>query len=270
MTGDYNGMLVAITGASSGIGAALARELHKRGADLVLIARREALLSALVAEFNGGRAGSARAVVADLTNEDGLQKVAADLRASPVDVLVNNAGFGSFGAFEGLDLSRERQMVKLNCDAPLVLTHVVLEGMKGRRRGGVITLSSLAGFQPLPYMATYAATKAFDLFHGLALTKELAPFNLHSLVVCPGPVETEFFGAARVPGQVTGMKRDDVSGVAREIADAFTAKKILLVPGWRGKILSIVTRGLPLRLRLWVVGKALFATVRAAGGYATG
>lgn len=264
MTGDYSGMLVAITGASSGIGAALARELHGRGADLILIARREALLAGLVQEFNGRRSGSARAVVADLTDEGGLMNAASAVRSSPVDILVNNAGFGSFGSFESLDLSRERQMVKLNCDAPLVLTHVVLDGMKGRRRGGIITLSSLAGFQPLPYMATYAATKAFDLFHGLALTEELSRFNLHSLVVCPGPVETEFFGAARVPGQVTGMKRDDVNGVAREIANAFASKRVLLVPGWRGKILSLVTGGLPLRLRLWVVGKALFATVRAA------
>lgn len=265
MSKEFDGATVAITGASSGIGAALARELHGRGAKLLLIARREALLSAIADELNAVRSDSARVIKGDLTNETELSGVAENLRAASVDILANNAGFGSFGSFEALDLNRERQMVKLNCDAPLVLTHALLPGMKERRRGGIITLSSLAGFQPLPYMATYAATKAFDLFHGLALQAELSQFNLHSLVVCPGPVETEFFGAARVPGQVTGMKRDNVHGVAREIADAFEGRRSMLVPGWRGKLLSLGTRAVPLRLRTFLIGRAMSATLKAAG-----
>lgn len=263
---DLNGQLCVITGASAGIGAGFARALHGRGARVVLVARRAERLEELHREFESIRPGSSRVLVADLTSAADLDSLATMLRTEPVCVLVNNAGFGSFGIFETLPLEREREMVALNITAPLVLSHAALPGMKARGTGALITISSLAGFQPIPTMATYAGTKAFDLFFSLALAEECRSHGVSCLAVCPGPVATEFGGVARVPGTVTGKSRDTVEEVVRDSMFALDRGKSLVVPGPRARLLQPLVRLLPLGLRTRTVARQLRKVLQLAAG----
>src|ERR1700751_323822 len=184
-----------VTGASSGIGAEFAKQLSADGYEVILLARRVERMQALAAELSGpshviacdlaGEAASVAAKVADA----GLQ----------VDVLVNNAGFGTHGRFIEMDAAREAEEVRLNCEALVTLTHAFLPGMLERRRGGVINVASAAGMQPLPYEAVYAATKAFARSFTDALAMELRGTGVRVLCVNPGPVPTEFQRVADLP-----------------------------------------------------------------------
>src|SRR6201987_1868191 len=177
-----------VTGASSGIGAEFAKQLSADGYEVILLARRVERMQALAAELSGpshviacdlaGEAASVAAKVADA----GLQ----------VDVLVNNAGFGTHGRFIEMDAAREAEEVRLNCEALVTLTHAFLPGMLERRRGGVITVASTAGLQPIPYEATYSASKAFARTFSDALSGELRGTGVRVLCVNPGPVPTEW------------------------------------------------------------------------------
>jgi short-subunit dehydrogenase len=264
----YSGKTVLITGASSGLGREYALEFHALGADVVLVARRERLLSELVEELNSQREKSARYFAVDLTDTSGggfLPPMLSEfLSMNQIDILVNNAGFGSFGSYEELELVRERQMVELNVMAHMSLAHVVIGQMKERRSGGIITVSSIAGYQPLPYMATYAATKAFNLFHSLGLRYELAEFGVRALAVCPGPIATEFGGVARVPGTWSGGPRDTPELVVKESIRAFEKNRAVLVPCVRGKFMALPGKFLPLPLTTWIVGRTLRSVLKAA------
>jgi len=177
-----------ITGASSGIGEQFARQLAARGHDLILVARRKERLEQLAGELPT----KAHAIECDLTTEaNKLVGDAANLGLQ-VDLLVNNAGFGLRGRFLELDEQRQREMVRLNCEAVIALTHAFVPGMVERGHGGVITVASTAGMQPLPYEATYGASKAFAISFMEALWMELRGTGVRSLVVNPGPVKTEW------------------------------------------------------------------------------
>jgi short-subunit dehydrogenase len=250
---------VVITGASSGIGAECARQLHARGAEVVLVARREERLKALSDEFNRQRPGSASYCALDLSrpSEATFAAFEQELRSTQVDILINNAGFGSFGEFADMPLERELEMIALNVVAPTRLAHAVLGQMKQRRSGALVILSSIAGFQPIPSMSTYAATKAFNLSQGLALHYEYARYGVQVLTVCPGPVETEFGGVARVPGMVTGRVRDTAEDVVKEILAALEKCKVWVVPCMSARLMSLGSRLLPRSLTTYITGKIL-------------
>ena len=177
-----------VTGASSGIGTEFAKALAGRGYEVILVARRAERLQ----ELSGELEGKAHAVPCDLATEAAaLPGKVAELGLE-VDLLVNNAGFGTAGPFLDQDPEREAEEIRLNCEAVVRLTHAFLPGMIERDRGGVITVASTAGMQPLPYEAVYSATKAFALTFSDALSEELRKTNVRVLAVNPGPVPTEW------------------------------------------------------------------------------
>ena len=193
-----------ITGASSGIGEQFARQLSARGHDLILVARREDRLRKLADELPG----TAHVVPCDLAREaDQLHGRVSELGLD-VDLLVNNAGFGTYGPFVDGDSARDADEIRVNCEALVTLTHAFLPAIVERDRGGVINICSTAGFQPIPYEAIYAATKAFALSFTEALSEELRGSGVRVLAVNPGPVPTEWQAVAghddlpSVPGKI--------------------------------------------------------------------
>jgi uncharacterized protein len=179
-----------VTGASAGIGTVFAQRLAAGGYDLVLVARDRERLEKLAAELPT----DAEVLVADLTVADDLGRVEARCAdtAKPVDLLVNNAGFGTAGTFTELDIDTEDREIRLNVVALVRLTHAALGAMVARGRGGVINVSSLASYQPGPYNATYAATKAFVTSFGHAVHEEVKGKGVTVTTVCPGFTRTEF------------------------------------------------------------------------------
>ncbi len=256
-------MVALITGASSGIGEGFARALAQRGYNLVLVARRIERLNVLAQELTEQHQCSVVSVEADLASVAGCKAIQEYLKEHTVDLLINNAGRGSFGYFEGLSLAQEEEMIALNVTAPVRLAHAIIPQLKLRKRGGIITVASVAGFQPLPYMATYAATKVFDLFHSIALHFELRRFGVHALAVCPGPVATEFGGVARVPGKMTGLPRDSVERVVAESLRAYDAKRIFVVPCLRAKAMRFFIALLPYGVSTFFTERTLRATLEA-------
>ena len=183
-----------VTGASAGIGRAFAGALAARGDDVVLVARDGARLDAFAAELRAAHSVSAEPLPADLLTPAGLDAVTARLgdAEAPVDLLVNNAGFGTFGHFSENDVDREVQEVELNVVALMRLTHAALGAMEQRGHGAIVNISSLAAYQPAPNSATYAATKAFVNSFTHAVHEEARGTGVHVMVVCPGYTHTEF------------------------------------------------------------------------------
>jgi uncharacterized protein len=195
-----NRPVALVTGASSGIGAALARELARHGHDLVLSSRSREPMEALAAELRGLGA-AATVVTADLAEPGGGVTLVGELKAHGIDVevLVNNAGLGAFGAFEQTAPSRVADMLQVNIVALTELTQALLPAMRARRRGKIVLVASTASFIPCPYFAVYAATKAYVRSFGEALSQELRGSGIAVTVLCPGATETNFFEVAGNP-----------------------------------------------------------------------
>ena len=183
-----------VTGASAGIGEAFARELASRGHDLVLVARRADRLDAEAARLTAAHGVAVEPLAADLASPDGVAAVAARLTddARPVDLLVNNAGIGSSGKFWELPVEGEVAVITVNVLALVQLTHAALGPMVARNNGGVINVSSLGAYQPVPLNATYGATKSFVSNFTNALREELRATKVKLMVVAPGFTHTEF------------------------------------------------------------------------------
>jgi short-subunit dehydrogenase len=217
-----------ITGASSGIGDEFARQLARRGYDLVLVARRKDRLEQLAKQVPT----TAHVIECDLASESAeLPDEVANLGVD-VDLLVNNAGFGLRGHFLELDARREAEMVRVNCEAVVGLTHAFVPGMVERGRGGVITVASTAGMQPLPYETTYAASKSFAISFMEALSMELRGTGVRALVVNPGPVKTEWQAVAGYDENTRAMP--GMISAEQCVTDALTAYdrgKRSVVPG---------------------------------------
>ncbi|HSJ16821.1 MAG TPA: SDR family oxidoreductase [Solirubrobacterales bacterium] len=237
-----------VTGASSGIGEQFARQLAGRGHDLILVARRQERLEQLAGELPG----TARVVPCDLASDAGsLAGRVAELGVD-VDLLVNNAGFGTYGHFVDLDPEREAEEVRVNCEAVVTLTHDFLPAMVERGDGGVIVVASTAGMQPIPYEATYSASKAFALHFTEALHEELRGTGVRMLAVNPGPVPTEWQQIAGhddtgiVPGEIPAEQ------VVRESLEAYDAGRRSVIPGrtirWFIRAGSVGPRALQLRV----------------------
>lgn len=247
-----------ITGASSGIGAAFARKLAARGRNVLLVARSEEKLIALCNEL--GRLTSIRAQYLPLNLEQ--PDAAAQLfeetqkRELEIEMLINNAGFGSMGDFARLDIDRELQMLQLNIRAVVDVTHRFLLPMRERKRGTIINVASTAGFQAVPYMATYAATKAFVLSFSEALSEENRVHGIHVMALCPGVTETNFFDASGIdrPPMRTIQTSEEVVETALR---ALPRKKSVVISGWTNWFTVAAERFVPRTLVTKLAGKAL-------------
>lgn len=247
-----------ITGASSGIGEAFARKLAAEKHNLVLVARTETKLHELCDELMLKHKITAHYVALDLTEFEADKKLFEETEKHGFEVewLVNNAGFGSMGDFAGLDLERELEMINLNIMALVALTHRYLEKMRNRKSGVIINVSSTASFQPIPFMATYAATKAFVTSFSEAIAEENRPFNITVTAVCPGPTETNFFAASRaIPFSAKGMQTPEA--VVEKALKAVRAKKPLVVSGITNYIGSVLGSLAPDALVTRVIGDYL-------------
>jgi short-subunit dehydrogenase len=225
-----------ITGASVGIGEQFARQLCERGHDVVLVARDSARLEALAKEIEA-QGGRAEVLPADLTDADQLAKV--ETRARTVDLLVNNAGFGTFGPFHTLDVDTETREINLNVIALVRLTHAAAAAMAERGRGGILNVSSLAGFQPGPANATYGATKAFVTSFTEAVHEELKGTGVSVTALCPGFTRTEFQVRANAPASdVPGFMWQEAPEVARAGLDGVAKNRAIVIPGATNKVMG--------------------------------
>src|ERR1044072_8201591 len=227
-----------ITAASSGIGEAFARKLADRGHNLLLVARSEDKLINLCNEL--GRAGAIHAqyVAIDLSLPESPARLFEETvkRDLQIDFLINNAGFGSMGEFASLDLAREVNMIDLNVRALVELTHLFLQPMRERKRGAILNVASTAAFQPVPFMATYAATKAFVLSFSEALWEENRTYGIKVMALCPGVTETNFFEASsmqRPPARTSQTPEEVVDAGLRALARG----KSSVISGWSNRLL---------------------------------
>ena len=224
-----------VTGASTGIGEAMARDLADRGAHVVLVARRRDILEDLAGQLRRSGQVEVEVLPADLTDGADLGRVAARLRRSdaPVDLLVNNAGVGQVGDFADLDIDVAERQVRLNTLAPLRLTHALLPRLR-QHGGGVLNVGSMAGAQPMPRMATYGATKAMLASFTQALREEVHGSGVHVTLLAPGFVRTPFVGAAEADheaARIPGLLWEDALTVARAGLDGVARNRAVVVPG---------------------------------------
>lgn len=253
--------ITLITGASSGIGAALARVFAANGHELVLTARNEAQLSALANEIGASGATRPHVIAVDLGRLDGSARIAHELVSRDLEPanVVNNAGFGLVGLSDELDRAEQLAMIDLNVRALTDLSLRWTESLQ-RRRGGLLNVASIAGFLPAAGMAVYHATKAYVLSFSEALHQELAPKGVRVTVLCPGPVPTGFQARSGMRGNRRGTKllEQSAASVARQGYDGLIAGKRLVMPGFGNKAVTFLPRLLPR-------GKVLKMTDRRRG-----
>ncbi|MEP7074876.1 MAG: SDR family oxidoreductase [Acidobacteriota bacterium] len=251
--------VTVITGASSGIGEAFSRRLAGNGHDLVLVARSENKLHELCDELMLKHKIMAHYVALDLLEDDADEKLLDETSKHnfEVDWLINNAGFGSMGDFATLDLEKELDIIRLNVSSLVAMTHRFLPQMRERKRGTVINVSSSAGFQPIPFMATYAATKAFVTSFTEAVAEENRPFGIRTMALCPGATRTNFFAASDIkePLKVKGEQSPE------EVVDAalkgLKRGKNTVISGWANYIGSMLGKHVPDSVSTRVVARAL-------------
>jgi len=251
-----SGQTALVTGASSGLGAAFARALARRGADLVLVARSEGVLHQTAEQLRGAHGGRVEVISQDLAQEGAADAVAARLTelGVTVDMLVNNAGFATQGPWETIRPERDHAQV-INVVAVVDLTHALVPGMLERGAGSVVNVASLGGFQPAPRLAVYAASKAFVLSLGQALAAELGGGGVRVLTVCPGPIDTPFFDVLGSRDAAIGQQLTPEQVVDRALR-ALERGRTLVVPGWRNALTAHASRLLPRRLVLAVAERA--------------
>jgi short-subunit dehydrogenase len=253
----YQGSTALITGASKGLGVAFAEQLAARGMHLVLVARSRAALETLAQRLARQHGVQCVALEADLTDPDAASRIGAELerRGIQVDLLVNNAGLGLSGKFLSHDARQVQGELQVNVQALLALSQLFGKAMQRRGRGGIINLASNASFQPLPAMATYAASKAFVLHFSEALNHELAADGVQVMAVCPGPTATEFFA-----GTETALKAKDLDSaesVVRKSLAAFDQGRSVAYPTRLGvRIGTLLPRFLPRALITSIAGMA--------------
>ena len=251
-----------VTGASSGIGAALARQLAADGTDLVVVARDKGRLDTLAAELGGaGRAGGGVAVEvlpADLADETSLAAVEARVADAEraIDLLVNSAGFGTYGPFVDADIDTETQEIAVNVTALVRLTHAAIGAMVPRARGGIMNISSMAALQATPGNATYGATKGFVAMFGEAVSSELAGTGVTVTTVLPGFTHSEFHERAGVePRRPLGMPWQSADDCAAEALAAAHAGKSWVVTGRVNKVAAAAAGPVPRGVRRWAAAR---------------
>lgn len=235
-----------VTGASAGIGKALAEELARNSTHLVLTARRIERLERLAERLSATHKIQTKVFPADLTQPGAPQRIFEFTQTNGLEIalLVNNAGFGAYGEFHTMDAQRFLDMVQVNCAAVVHLTRLYLPAMIARRRGDILIVSSTAAFQSVPYISTYAATKAFDLLFAEGLAEEAKPYGVRVCALCPGSTESEF-------GEVAGQTNVAASKRHRETAEKVARTGLRAVAEGKSSVIS----GLP--NYLGVVGQRL-------------
>lgn len=243
--------VVLVTGASSGIGEQLARRIAREKRDLVLVARRADRLEELAAALRAQHGVAVDVVPQDLVDPAGPDALVAELdrRGLDVDWLVNNAGFGTSGPFFRLPVEREVEQIRLNMKAPVALAGRLLPRMVARRRGLVMNVASVAGYGPMPYTATYAATKAFVIAWSEGLAVEMDGTGVRVLCVCPGFTRTEFQSVAKVKTEmVPGFAWMSAETVADQAVRAASGRSGVLVNGLLNNLMTVGMRLAPRRL----------------------
>lgn len=227
----YKGSTALITGASGGLGEAFAEQLAERGSNLVLVSRSEEKLQALARRLERQYRITATVLPADLASTAEVDQLISNLKTKRigVDLLINNAGFGVFQRFLETPLDRQMEEIDVNVRAVVMLTHALAPAMIAKKTGGVINLSSSAGFQPVPGANVYAASKSFVLLFSEALAQELVATGVRVLAVCPGPVATGFF-ADKKP-DLAPSEMDKPKAIVAETLRAFDRGKRVLIPG---------------------------------------
>ncbi|MFK7819012.1 MAG: SDR family NAD(P)-dependent oxidoreductase [Planctomycetaceae bacterium] len=232
-----------VTGASSGIGAEFARQLAARGSKLVLVARREERLQTLSDELST----ESRVVAIDLLEDDAIEKLHLATTDIDIALLVNNAGFGDYGPFTDIEPDRAVNMVQLNIQKLVELTHAFLPHMIENKHGAIINLASTSAFQAVPFMSLYAATKAFVLHFSEGLWAETRKKGVTVQALCPGFTKTEFFDQANLPSSVAfGTK--SVEDVVSSSLNALAKGRQYNIPGWVNYVVSMSNRFVTRRL----------------------
>jgi uncharacterized protein len=241
---------VVITGASSGIGTELAKGLARRGFPLMLVARRRERLDELAEQVRDSDKVDVEVLPLDLSDTKARAELADRLRTDPIAGLCNSAGFGTSGKFWELPFERESEQVALNALALTELTHAALPGMVERGAGAVLNIASIAGFQPIPYMAVYSATKAFVLTFSEAVQEELHGTGVSVTALCPGPVPTEWAQIADAERFSIPLAQTSPQEVAEQALQGMLAGKRTVVPGVVPKVVSTGGRLIPRSLLL--------------------
>jgi uncharacterized protein len=253
-TETWKGEWAVVTGASSGIGQAIAKELADNGVKLVLTARRTERLEAFAATLGV----ACEIFAADLERPAAPREILEFTEAKGISpaLLVNNAGFGIFGEFREMDLDRQLAMIQVNCSAVVAMTSLFLPGMIGRKKGDILIVASTAAFQAVPYQTAYAATKAFDLIFAEGIAEEVKRFGVRVCAVCPGQTKSEFHQIANEPIP-KGMEVQSAREVARIGLAALAAGKHHVVCGLGNRIGMEIQRIVPRRV-VTAVSERLF------------
>lgn len=247
-----------VTGASSGIGAALAAELAGRGYSLILVARRGELMADLAGKLTAEHGVGVEVRAVDLAEPQQRAALCAELESRDIAILCNNAGIATFGPVAGLDPAYERAQVQLNSVAVHDLTLAVLPGMLARRAGGILISGSAAGNMPIPNNATYAASKAFVNTFSESLRGEVASAGVHVTLLAPGPVRAETpdpTDASIVDRLVPDFLWVDTTAAAKVSIDALARNRMRVIPGVIGKSMSLAGQFLPRHLTAPVAGR---------------
>lgn len=244
MIDSYNDRWALITGASSGIGAEFAAQLAGRGMHLILAARRKDKMTELATELNTRHGTRCHIVAIDLADPDASRRLFEEIRRLAVDVelLVNNAGIGLIGQIESTSPEDVRRLLNLNLLTLADLTYRVLPGMLERRHGAIINLSSQAAFQPVAFMATYAASTSFTLHFSEALWAEVRGRGVTVMALCPGVTRTDFFDKAGAPGWLEKHASVTPTKVVRKALRAMEKRRQYVVPGWKNYLLTLLVR----------------------------
>jgi short-subunit dehydrogenase len=260
----WSGQWALVTGASAGIGKALAEELARGGTNLVLTARRLERLEELAQKLAADCKIQTKVFAADLTHTDAPEKIFQFTKEHgiAVELLINNAGFGAYGEFHTIEARRLGDMVQVNCGAVVQLTRLFLPEMVARRHGDVLIVASTASFQSVPYISTYAATKAFDLLFAEGLAEEMKPYGVRVCALCPGSTESEF---AEVAGQTriaaTRANRETAEKVARNGLRALASGRSYVISGL-GNYLGVLGQRLVSRRMVARVAARMFRPQR--------
>jgi short-subunit dehydrogenase len=251
-----------ITGASSGIGDALARRLARAGYDLLLVARREDRLKELAQALERDHKVKVQVLALDVTADGAAPKIVA--AAPDADVIVNNAGYGKHAPAEDVSLEAATGMVRLNCEALTALTQAYLPLLLQKRSGTILNVGSIAGFQPIPYFAVYAATKAYVSSLSVALDEEVRRRGVRVLVLCPGPVPTEFQTIAdTTQDHAPAFLRVSAQQVAEDAFWMIRKGRRVWVPNFFLRTAMFLERFVPQRLVVYFAGKTVPPQVKA-------
>lgn len=239
---------VLLTGASAGIGYELAQIFARAGHDLVLVARSKNKLAQIAKELSKAHSIKATALPADLSSPRAADEIYRALKKTPIEILVNNAGYGSHGVFPQLDLKSELGQLEVNVMSLVRLTHLFARDMQARRSGRILNVASAAAFQPGPYMSVYYASKAFVLHFSEGLAEELREFGVSVSALCPGPVTTGFQARANItesPMAKSSLLALDAHTVAREAYEGLMAGRAVITPGVLTRLMAFSTRFSP-------------------------